>query len=225
MVSSLAPSIPTEFASAPIETSTPAEKDEIAPKPKPTPPPKPVQAKETEAPLQLMPALPDQTPSVELHDQPGSQSEPLFDQPPNEPLVETESITTSSSEENPAQVSPPPTKEAQTPQTQLGDLVPFTEVDVPPTLLRKVEPRYPPLALTMKQEGSVTVNALITENGDVMRTEILKGIPNGSALEAAAEAAVRQWKFSPAQKDGVNVKVWRPIDIKFRLNQQLPTKE
>jgi outer membrane biosynthesis protein TonB len=35
-------------------------------------------------------------------------------------------------------------------------------------------------------------------------------------LEKAAEAAVRKWKFQPAKKDGVNVKVWKPIAITFK---------
>jgi TonB family protein len=72
--------------------------------------------------------------------------------------------------------------------------------------------------------GTVTVNTLISESGDVVRTEILKGIKGGQAIERAAEAAVKLWKFRPARKDGVNVKVWKPIDIHFKL-PELSAKE
>jgi protein TonB len=69
----------------------------------------------------------------------------------------------------------------------------------------------------------VTVNALIAENGDVIRTEILKGVKGGSILENAAEVALKQWKFEPAQKDGVKVKVWKSYPFNFKVNT--PVKE
>jgi len=67
--------------------------------------------------------------------------------------------------------------------------------------------------------GTITVNALISETGDVLRTEILKGIKGGYGFEKSAETAVRQWKFRPAEKDGIPVRVWKPIDINFKLSQ------
>jgi len=38
-----------------------------------------------------------------------------------------------------------------------------------------------------------------------------------AVFEKAAENAVKKWKFYPAQKDGVNVKVWKLISITFKL--------
>ena len=38
-------------------------------------------------------------------------------------------------------------------------------------------------------------------------------------LEKAAADAVRKWKFQPAKKDGVNVKVWKPVVITFKANR------
>jgi outer membrane biosynthesis protein TonB len=35
-------------------------------------------------------------------------------------------------------------------------------------------------------------------------------------LGKSAETAVRKWKFQPAKKDGVNVKVWKPFVIVFK---------
>ena len=78
-----------------------------------------------------------------------------------------------------------------------------------------MEPEYSPIALRSGAVGKVTVNALISETGDVLRTEILKGVKEGYGLEEAAEAAIRQWKFRAARKDGVNVRVWKTFDITF----------
>jgi TonB family protein len=99
-----------------------------------------------------------------------------------------------------------------------GALVPLDHVDIAPVLTRRVDPKYPPLALRSGVGGIISVNALISEKGDVLRTEILKGVKDGFGLEGAAETAVRLWKFRPAQKDGVNVKVWKSFDINFVPN-------
>jgi TonB family protein len=93
-------------------------------------------------------------------------------------------------------------------------------VEVPPVLIKRVEPKYPPLALRSGAAGTVTVNALISETGDVLRTEILKGIKDGFGLEDAALAAIQQWKFRPARKDKVDVRVWKSFDITFKQNQK-----
>ena len=71
----------------------------------------------------------------------------------------------------------------------------------------------------MRISGTVTVNALISETGDVLRTEILKGIKGDFGFERAAEIAVREWKFSPAEKDGIPVRVWKAVNINFRMDQ------
>ncbi|OGD22822.1 MAG: hypothetical protein A2W03_03555 [Candidatus Aminicenantes bacterium RBG_16_63_16] len=99
-----------------------------------------------------------------------------------------------------------------------GALVALDQAESAPVLMRKVDPKYPPLALKSNAGGTVTVNALISEKGDVLRTEILKGVKDGYGLEGAAETAIRRWKFRPARKDGVNVRVWKAFDITFKPN-------
>jgi outer membrane biosynthesis protein TonB len=39
------------------------------------------------------------------------------------------------------------------------------------------------------------------------------------AFKKACEDAVRQWRFTPAQKGGVNVKVWKTFSIAFKKNK------
>lgn len=116
------------------------------------------------------------------------------------------------------QVSEPPSAKAQ-----VGDLVNMETVDVGPVIVKRIEPKYPTLAFNMGIQGAITVNALIDEKGNVLRTEILKGVKNGTSLEKASQDALKQWKFTPAQKDGVNVKVWKSYDFNFKINP--PAKE
>jgi protein TonB len=97
--------------------------------------------------------------------------------------------------------------------------VALDKITIPPTLIKRVDPKYPLQGFNMGVSGTVTVNALISETGDVLRTEIIKGIKGGYGFEKSAETAVRQWKFRPAEKDGIPVRVWKPIDITFKLSQ------
>lgn len=98
-----------------------------------------------------------------------------------------------------------------------GELVPLGDVDVQPQVLKTAEPAYPPAALSMRVEGLVTVNALISETGDILQTAVVQGIKGALGFNKAAEAAVRKWKFSPAEKGGVKVRVWKPITVTFKL--------
>jgi TonB family protein len=100
-----------------------------------------------------------------------------------------------------------------------GDLVDLAAVDDQPKILKSVEPVYPAQARRFGKEGSVTVNALINEAGVVIDTGILKGMKDDMGLEKAAAESVKKWKFQPAKKDGVNVKVWKPIVITFRADK------
>ena len=102
------------------------------------------------------------------------------------------------------------------PRVSKGDLVDLASVSEPPVTLKTVDPAYPPAAKRLGVEASITVNVLINEKGNVIGTGILKGIKDDQGMGQAAETAVKQWKFKPANKDGVNVKVWKPFVIVFK---------
>lgn len=112
-------------------------------------------------------------------------------------------------------VAPPPAG----PPAKEGDLVDLGSVTSPPTLVKKVNPVYPPVAQSRGLEGSITVNALIDEKGNVIDTGILKGMQDDMGLGKAAETAVKKWKFEPARKDGVAVKVWKSFVIAFKTEK------
>jgi TonB family protein len=132
------------------------------------------------------------------------------------PPAKTESGGVSAAGTSTAESAPPPPA-AKT--VNEGDLWPLEEVDVPPQVLRRINPVYPSLAQMLKIEGSITVNALVSETGSVIDTAILKGMKDDRGLEKAAAEAVRKWRFEPALKNGIRVKVWRPVVIVFELEK------
>jgi len=92
--------------------------------------------------------------------------------------------------------------------------VPVTRFDRAPRLLRMVEPVYPPEAFAKKVEGVVSVEILVDADGRVARMRITQSVP---LLDAAALAAVRQWVFSPAMKDGRPVPTLATAPVTFRI--------
>ncbi len=206
VISDAATLTPSRLQEQEMAAKTPRLKEPITPSLNQTPPPpdkKEETASEEEAPPVLIAEAPNLTlpvPAVKIENEP----QPKPDLKPTSP------------EPDPVAPKPEPTP---SPQIKEGDLVPLEEVDIAPKAVKTVEPKYPPLAQQMGLEGSVVVNALISEKGDVIKTEILRGIKNAASLEQAAQAAIRQWKFTPAEKNGVKVKVWKPIETRFRLRQ------
>ncbi|MGB9005526.1 MAG: TonB family protein [Candidatus Aminicenantales bacterium] len=107
------------------------------------------------------------------------------------------------------------------PKVILGQLMPINQVDTTPVLVTRVEPVYPPLAQRMRIQGSVKINALIDETGTVIRTEVLQLSSGGTAsgFEKASQDAVKRWKYKPAVKEGIYVKVWMPVQVTFNIKR------
>lgn len=102
------------------------------------------------------------------------------------------------------------------PTLKTGDIAPLNQVDVPPQVIERVMPKYPPQALRFGVKGQVVVMVLISENGNVLETRLLRGIEKSFGLNEATLEAVMKWRFKPAEKDGIKVKVWKPIAIAFQ---------
>ncbi|MGD2245743.1 MAG: TonB family protein [Candidatus Aminicenantes bacterium] len=132
---------------------------------------------------------------------------PLKTQPEVETKPERKTEAVSKIEEQKAKETLPPVKE--------GDLLPLDQVDIPPESIKRVNPEYPAVAKRMNIQGTVIINALISEKGDVIDTAIIRGIEGPFRLNEAAQKAVQKWKFKPAMKGNKAVKVWKPIAIKF----------
>ena len=91
------------------------------------------------------------------------------------------------------------------------------DVEELPEATLRVSPVYPEDARSAGVDGTVMVQALVLRDGTVGETRIVKSIP---PLDAAASAAVRQWRFKPARTKGEPVAVWVGIPIKFSLRSR-----
>jgi TonB family protein len=78
-----------------------------------------------------------------------------------------------------------------------------------------VAPEYPASARTARVEGTIEIDILVGTNGTVEETRIIKSIPQ---LNAAAMAAVKQWRYAPTVINGVAVPVRMIVKVAFVLN-------
>jgi len=81
-------------------------------------------------------------------------------------------------------------------------------------LVKKVQPPYPPNAMTMHIEGPVQLLATISRTGDITAVKILSGEPQ---LARAAANAVKQWKYKPYLLNGSPVEIQTQVTINFKL--------
>ena len=74
------------------------------------------------------------------------------------------------------------------------------------------KPAYPPIARAAHAAGTVVVQVLIDENGNVISAHAVSGHP---LLQAVAVGAARQARFSPTKLSGQPVKVTGVIQYNF----------
>jgi len=107
----------------------------------------------------------------------------------------------------------PPTP---TPSVREGDIVvPGPEVVEPVPMFRE-SPKYPPMARQMKLTGVVDLQALVGIDGSVEEIRISSVSPKNVGFEAATENAIKNWRYKPATKKGVKVRMWVSIRVPFR---------
>jgi len=92
------------------------------------------------------------------------------------------------------------------------DFVPYEKE---PTVVKKVEPKYPDLALRAGLEGNVFVKVWVDKEGKVRKVVLLKS--DAPIFEEAATTAAKQWIFTPAVMQKGPVSVWVSIPFRFRL--------
>jgi len=83
-----------------------------------------------------------------------------------------------------------------------------------PRQIYSVQPEYPPLARQAHVSGTVVVNAVLDEHGNVVGAHALSGHP---LLIPAALKAVLQWKYEPTLLNGTSVAVEMEVTVHFKL--------
>jgi protein TonB len=90
-----------------------------------------------------------------------------------------------------------------------------TEVDVKPEVIAQVAPNYPDEAAKQRVQDVVVLQVLVDETGRPRNIKLLRGSRKAPLLDGAAAAAVRQWTFSPAKKNGQPVPCWFNVGVPF----------
>jgi TonB family protein len=122
-----------------------------------------------------------------------------------------------------ASATPSPRRPAHTPaaapspapvvEGQLVELGP--DVTPPRKTVDRTAP-YPAAARRLHLNGSVTVGFVVDEHGTPIEIAVIESA--GPVLDGSALESVRGWRYEPARKDGVKVKVRWVEKLTYRLN-------
>ena len=111
-----------------------------------------------------------------------------------------------------------PAPVAEPPAVKPGALVNLSDAGViAPVTQSAPALRYPPIAERQRVEGTVELNILVDEKGSVVEALLVTPAGGKSGLNEAAVDNVKKRRYRPATKDGVPVKVWFPVSVRFVL--------
>jgi len=99
----------------------------------------------------------------------------------------------------------------------LADDTVYTKVEVNPIPLKTPPPEYPADMKRQGVAGMVALSILIDESGTVIESSVSKS--SRPEFEASALAAVKKWKFKPAQIGGNPVKMKFTVPLRFNLEE------
>ncbi|MES1982953.1 MAG: energy transducer TonB [Pseudomonadota bacterium] len=194
------PSVPLTIVATLLPSDEPRPQPATPPAP-PTPTPPPIQRSPQIAPPVTTPRATESTP----------QATPL-PQPTQENIVTPPTPISPPSEAAPvAAQAPPPTPAPPAPPAPL----------LPPRFdaayLNNPTPAYPPGARRLGVQGKVLLRVHVATDGTAAEVQLHKS--SGSpALDEAALAAVRKWRFVPARQGTEAVMAWVQVPIEFKLN-------
>ena len=103
---------------------------------------------------------------------------------------------------------PPPVPEAP-PPIRIGGKIQS------PTLVHRVEPFYPPVAVSARLQGVVILEALVDREGTVADVKVLRSA--GSVLDREALIAVRQWRYAPLVLNGQRLRFVVTVILSFSV--------
>lgn len=187
------------------------------------PPVKQVSPPRVMASLWLAPAAAETSPPPPAASQPSPVSQPARASLPllsrqREPAVASEylvtpaaqaQVTGSSAERTPA----PPRDAAPVSPGDAGDFVPPA---FKAAYLSNPQPPYPLHSRRLREAGEVRLRVQVSASGLAEQVVIHAG-SGYERLDLAARAAVREWRFVPARRDGNAVSGWVEVPIQFKL--------
>ena len=108
-------------------------------------------------------------------------------------------------------------EEAAKPTIRRGDLVETGPGIIPPRLVRFPPPHFPAMALRLNRtDVTVPVRVLVDENGKVLEAKPASEKEFGFGFDAEALSVARGAVYKPATAEGVPVKMWVTLRIRFK---------
>jgi TonB family protein len=89
-----------------------------------------------------------------------------------------------------------------------------THILIEPKVISRIKPVYPPQAIENEIEGNVTLNLLVTKEGNVS-TAVVKLSSGSAILDSAAIDYSYKMKFSPALDNGKPRSIWISMIYKY----------
>lgn len=113
--------------------------------------------------------------------------------------------------------------EAVTPARAVGDgdnpgsvSAPPRDIVTVPTRIRSASPKYPQAARAAQFEGDVLLEAIVSAAGKVTNVTIVRSVH--PLLDDAARAAVLQYEYAPARRNGVPEPAAVRLTVSFRMH-------
>ncbi len=97
-------------------------------------------------------------------------------------------------------------------QTDLETVYDLGPGITPPRVIKQVNPSYP-TNRGVKAVGSVIIGLVVSSKGLPQDPHVVKGLDKD--LDQSAVEAVKEWRFSPAQKNGKSIAVRVSVEIQF----------
>lgn len=104
--------------------------------------------------------------------------------------------------------SPPPPPPARVAPVRVGGDISA------PRLIHRVDPEYPPIAVSAQIEGMVILEATVDGTGAVRETRVLR---SHGVLDSAAIDAVREWRYEPLLLNGKPTPFVLTVTVSFSL--------
>jgi TonB family protein len=91
-----------------------------------------------------------------------------------------------------------------------------------PRIIRQVKPAYTVDAMRAHITGSVFLECVVETDGSVGPVRVRRSLDAVNGLDEEAVKAAKQWRFTPAMKDGMPVRMLVQIELTFSLRDRAP---
>jgi len=176
-----------------------------------------------------LPKQTQNTPAIQKEDVPKDSGSPVTDMKKtgDEKPKEVEPPQDSSKEAVPTtkkiETKEPPVTPEKVVTQPPAPLVSLKEVTVKPAKISGQDPQFPPAMIKSYagRRATVDILLLIDEKGSVMEVKIADEQKLPHDVRVFIADSLKKWKYKPAKKDTMNVKVWWPVKMKIHFKYDM----